>query len=98
MPPPATSTSKCSGECAEDACIRSILPRGFDASNVAPMEFSEDLQPGRLVRLSPRVQRLVAPNASLMTGPGTNSYVIGNPPVAVLDPGPDDPEHLAKLH
>jgi glyoxylase-like metal-dependent hydrolase (beta-lactamase superfamily II) len=58
---------------------------------------SGDLQPGRLVRLSPRVQRLVAPNASLMTGPGTNSYVIGSPPVAVLDPGPDDPEHLAKL-
>jgi glyoxylase-like metal-dependent hydrolase (beta-lactamase superfamily II) len=58
---------------------------------------SQDLQPGRLVRLSPRVQRLVAPNASLMTGPGTNSYVLGNPPAAVLDPGPDDPEHLAKL-
>lgn len=32
-----------------------------------------------------------------MTGPGTNSYVLGNPPVAVLDPGPDDPEHLAGL-
>jgi glyoxylase-like metal-dependent hydrolase (beta-lactamase superfamily II) len=61
------------------------------------MEFSEDLQPGRLVRLSPRVQRLVAPNASLMTGPGTNSYVIGSPPVVVLDPGPDDPAHLGRL-
>jgi len=61
------------------------------------MEFSEDLQPGRLVRLSARVQRLVAPNASLMTGPGTNTYVIGSPPVAVLDPGPDDPDHLARL-
>ncbi|MEJ1961402.1 MAG: MBL fold metallo-hydrolase [Gammaproteobacteria bacterium] len=43
------------------------------------------------------MQRLVAPNASLMTGPGTNSYVIGNPPVAVLDPGPDDSTHLALL-
>jgi glyoxylase-like metal-dependent hydrolase (beta-lactamase superfamily II) len=32
-----------------------------------------------------------------MTGPGTNSYVLGSPPVAVLDPGPDDPEHLARL-
>ena len=60
-------------------------------------EEPDDLQPGRLVRLSSRVQRLVAPNASLMTGPGTNSYVIGNPPVAVLDPGPDDPEHLGRL-
>jgi glyoxylase-like metal-dependent hydrolase (beta-lactamase superfamily II) len=60
-------------------------------------ESADDLQPGRLVRLSPRVQRLVAPNASLMTGPGTNSYVLGNPAVAVLDPGPDDPEHLGRL-
>jgi glyoxylase-like metal-dependent hydrolase (beta-lactamase superfamily II) len=61
------------------------------------MESPDDLQPGRLVRLSPRVQRLVAPNASLMTGPGTNSYVIGSPPVAVLDPGPDDAGHLGRL-
>jgi glyoxylase-like metal-dependent hydrolase (beta-lactamase superfamily II) len=60
-------------------------------------ESADDLQPGRLVRLSPRVQRLVAPNASLMTGPGTNSYVLGNPAVAVLDPGPDDPAHLDRL-
>lgn len=60
-------------------------------------EFSRDLQPGRLVRLSPRVQRLVAPNASLMTGPGTNSYLLGSPPTAVLDPGPDDPSHLERL-
>jgi glyoxylase-like metal-dependent hydrolase (beta-lactamase superfamily II) len=61
------------------------------------MESPEDLQPGRLVRISARVQRLVAPNASLMTGPGTNSYVLGSPAVAVLDPGPDDPAHLARL-
>jgi glyoxylase-like metal-dependent hydrolase (beta-lactamase superfamily II) len=66
-------------------------------ANLVNGDFPEDLQPGRLVRLSPRVQRLVAPNASLMTGPGTNSYVLGSPPVAVLDPGPDDPEHLARL-
>src|SRR5262245_19352948 len=101
MPPPTTSTSKCSGECAGGSCIGGILPWAFDASNVGAMEFSDDLQPGRLVRLSPRVQRLVAPNASLMTGPGTNSYVLhsvpGEPAVAVLDPGPDDPVHLSKL-
>ena len=66
-------------------------------SDVTPIEGPDDLQPGRLVQLSSRVQRLVAPNASLMTGPGTNSYVIGSPPVAVLDPGPDDPEHLGRL-
>ncbi|MEJ0038518.1 MAG: MBL fold metallo-hydrolase [Gammaproteobacteria bacterium] len=65
--------------------------------NPTHSESFDDLQPGRLVRLSPRVQRVVAPNASLMTGPGTNSYVLGSPPVAVLDPGPDDPRHLELL-
>jgi glyoxylase-like metal-dependent hydrolase (beta-lactamase superfamily II) len=59
------------------------------------MNPSDELQPGRLVRIGPTVQRLVAPNASLMTGPGTNSYVIGEG--AVLDPGPDDPAHLTRL-
>jgi glyoxylase-like metal-dependent hydrolase (beta-lactamase superfamily II) len=32
-----------------------------------------------------------------MTGPGTNSYVLGDPPIAVLDPGPDDGTHIALL-
>lgn len=50
-----------------------------------------DIQPGEAVRLSPRVIRLAAPNASLMTGPGTNSYLVGGGPDntwAVIDPGP----------
>ena len=71
------------------------MPRATNASNVRDMDFADDLAPGRLVRISPLVQRLVAPNASLMTGPGTNSYVLGD--VAVIDPGPDDPAHLALL-
>jgi glyoxylase-like metal-dependent hydrolase (beta-lactamase superfamily II) len=58
---------------------------------------STELTPGRFVRIAADVQRLVAPNASLMTGPGTNSYVIGEPPLAVLDPGPDDSGHLSLL-
>jgi len=61
------------------------------------MDSLDDLTPGRLVRLSAAVQRLVAPNASLMTGPGTNTYVLGSPPCAVLDPGPDDDAHLTRL-
>jgi len=56
-----------------------------------------DLTPGVFVSIAPGVQRVVAPNASLMTGPGTNSYVIGDPPLAVLDPGPDDAAHLSLL-
>jgi glyoxylase-like metal-dependent hydrolase (beta-lactamase superfamily II) len=56
-----------------------------------------DLEPGRLVRIGAAVQRVVAPNPSMMTGPGTNSYLIGDPPMAALDPGPADAAHLATL-
>src|SRR5262245_46235261 len=68
------------------------------ASNVrVSMSPQKEITPGALVRISAAVQRLTAPNASLMTGPGTNSYVLGDPPSAVLDPGPDDPGHLSLL-
>lgn len=46
------------------------------------------------------VTRVVAPNPSPMTLDGTNTYVIGTPgsgEVVVLDPGPSDPEHLARV-
>ncbi len=55
------------------------------------------LVPGVPHRIAPGAWRLVAPNASMMTGPGTNSYLLGDPPMAVLDPGPDDPAHLAAI-
>lgn len=44
--------------------------------------------------LGPGVRRLVAPNPSLMTGPGTNTYLFGVDEVAVLDPGPLIEEHI----
>jgi glyoxylase-like metal-dependent hydrolase (beta-lactamase superfamily II) len=78
--------------------MRRILPCARNASNVRAMwPEAKSLTPGVLVRVSAAVQRLTAPNASLMTGPGTNSYVLGDPPVALLDPGPDDPGHLERL-
>ena len=54
-------------------------------------------EPGRLVSVAPGVQRLVAPNPSLMTGPGTNTYLLGEPVTAVVDPGPLDDAHLAAV-
>lgn len=53
-----------------------------------------DLAPGRAVSISGRVQRVVAPNPSVMTGPGTNTYLVGTDDIAVIDPGPDTAEHL----
>jgi glyoxylase-like metal-dependent hydrolase (beta-lactamase superfamily II) len=57
-----------------------------------------DIQPGIVTRLSSRVRRLTAPNAGMMTGPGTNSYLIGDgDDIALIDPGPADPDHLRSL-
>ncbi len=50
--------------------------------------------------LSDRVVRILAPNPSIMTGPGTNTYVVGGTSggrVAVIDPGPDDAGHVQAI-
>lgn len=52
---------------------------------------------GELVRLADRVARLTAPNPGMMTGPGTNSYLLGADELAVLDPGPAIPGHIEAL-
>lgn len=52
------------------------------------------LQPGVVSTLSARVRRIIAPNPSVMTGPGTNTYLVGSRELAVVDPGPDEPEHV----
>jgi glyoxylase-like metal-dependent hydrolase (beta-lactamase superfamily II) len=55
------------------------------------------LEAGVLETLLPGVHRIVAPNPSVMTGPGTNTYLLGNKRITVLDPGPDMPEHIAAI-
>lgn len=47
--------------------------------------------------LGKAVRRIVAGNAGMMTGPGTNTYLFGMREVAVLDPGPDDARHLEAI-
>lgn len=56
-----------------------------------------DTGAGRIEALSPLVRRLLAPNPSPFTFTGTQSYIIGQGEVAVIDPGPDLPEHLDAL-
>jgi glyoxylase-like metal-dependent hydrolase (beta-lactamase superfamily II) len=53
-----------------------------------------DMTPEVPSALSPLVRRIVASNPSAMTGPGTNTYLVGIDEVAVIDPGPDDAGHV----
>ncbi len=48
----------------------------------------------QLTELAPGVRRLIAPNPSIMTGPGTNTYLLGVKEIAVIDPGPALGNHV----
>ena len=52
---------------------------------------------GRLVSRTPLVRRLLAHNPSAFTYTGTGTFVVGHRTVAVIDPGPADPAHIAAL-
>lgn len=58
-----------------------------------------DWQTSRPVALLRNVLRLTAPNPGVMTGPGTNSYLVGDASTGftVIDPGPADADHLQRL-
>jgi glyoxylase-like metal-dependent hydrolase (beta-lactamase superfamily II)/8-oxo-dGTP pyrophosphatase MutT (NUDIX family) len=58
---------------------------------------SYELVAGEPKRLDRFVARIVAPNPGMMTGPGTNTYIVGDGERAVIDPGPDIASHLEKL-
>jgi glyoxylase-like metal-dependent hydrolase (beta-lactamase superfamily II) len=57
----------------------------------------KELQPGQVIEVAPGVTRVIAPNPGIMTGPGTNTYLLGDEHLALIDPGPDDDQHLAVL-
>jgi glyoxylase-like metal-dependent hydrolase (beta-lactamase superfamily II)/8-oxo-dGTP pyrophosphatase MutT (NUDIX family) len=48
-------------------------------------------------RLSDGISVVLAPNPGLMTGPGTNTYVVGGPPATVIDPAVDDGAYLDEV-
>ncbi len=54
-----------------------------------PVGVAEDLEPG--------LRRILAPNPSPMTFRGTNTYLLGTTDLLVIDPGPNDPEHLEAI-
>jgi glyoxylase-like metal-dependent hydrolase (beta-lactamase superfamily II) len=63
------------------------------------LEFDTDFAPshGEAVPVSAGVARLTARNPGPFTFHGTNTYLVGHDSLAVIDPGPDDREHLEAL-
>lgn len=57
--------------------------------------FGPEMPP--FAELAAGIRRMVAPNPSMMTGPGTNTYLFGEREIAVLDPGPLLPDHIADI-
>jgi recombination protein RecT len=70
-------------------------PQEPQASLLAQPPWQHD----QAVALLPHVLRLTAPNPGLMTGPGTNSYLVGSAATGwiAIDPGPLEPEHIDRL-
>ena len=49
---------------------------------------------GQISQISSHVRRLLAPNPGPFTGPGTNTYIIGQSELAIIDPGPELAGHV----
>ena len=78
-----------------------LLPSDYAYAEVGKLDPDQhgnascEIIPGAVVRLSERVRRLTAPNPGVMTGPGTNTYLVGSgEDIAVIDPGPDIDAHI----
>ena len=57
-----------------------------------------EIVPGTVVQLSDKVRRITAPNPGFMTGPGTNTYLLGaGGDIAVIDPGPAIDVHIEAI-
>ncbi len=62
-----------------------------------PFRRELEFEYGKVDRVGPRIRRVIAQNPSPFTLYGTGTYIIGNGEVAVIDPGPADPQHIQAI-
>jgi len=62
-----------------------------------PFDKSFALTPNQVQEVAPGVRAVAADNPGPFTFKGTVSYIVGRDQVAIVDPGPDDPAHVAAL-
>ena len=90
---------------ALDGSQRTLVPGDFAYAEVKKLDPDNnghvwsDIKPGRPVAIADQVIRVTAANPGMMTGPGTNTYLIGNAQtgIAVIDPGPLLEDHIAAI-
>src|SRR4051794_20710439 len=73
---------------------RKMVEAAVDPDEAPP---PEQLVTGVAKALSPLARRILAPNPSVFTGPGTNTYLVGIDEIVVIDPGPADEGHLEAI-
>jgi glyoxylase-like metal-dependent hydrolase (beta-lactamase superfamily II) len=66
-------------------------------SDDIPFDKTFALAPGTVEEVAPGLRRILADNPGPFTFKGTLTYIVGRGEVAVIDPGPDDPRHLAAI-
>jgi glyoxylase-like metal-dependent hydrolase (beta-lactamase superfamily II) len=67
------------------------------ATDDIPFERDFDPKPDEVQQISPLIRRVLAPNPGPFTFTGTCTYIVGRGEVAIIDPGPDNAEHVAAL-
>ncbi|MFN2388245.1 MAG: MBL fold metallo-hydrolase [Actinomycetota bacterium] len=103
LTPPDALTALAAGDLLMAPPTVEMLQRlaAHDSFEVAASSLGRDCLdgPGGVLatRLSPLVAVVLAPNPGIMTGPGTNTYVVGSGPTCVVDPAVDDPAYMAAV-
>lgn len=82
-PPTVAMLQKLQGQGSVDEALTSLRDSGVEGGQTI---YS--------ARVGPGVRVVIAPNPSVMTGPGTNTYVVGTGPHLVIDPAVDDEIYL----
>ncbi len=71
-----------------------IQPKALVPSPVAAKALREKAIYGVAIPVADGVDVILADNAKDYTGPGTNTYLVGQDSLWIIDPGPNDPEHI----
>lgn len=80
-------------------CVLAPLQQDKVTTDMSELSFDKefDAKPGKPSRLSEQIRRVMCDNPGPFTFKGTNSYIVGNGKVAIIDPGPEDEDHLSAL-